>query len=200
MSNILIVFDSITGKMESLALRMSELLKKTNQVRVKSVKPISGIHSKLLSEQIVSEGDLVWANAYIFCTPIYTGTFTTGIKSFVDQYHSLASKGAFFNKPFTAAAVGHFVHAGAETAIQQLYTIAMQWGMLIVSTSIVNQDLIEKEENPYGLSFLENQLNADNVSSILQDHLDRFSRITEVCRMLAIQKSVNTINKITDVL
>lgn len=179
MKNILIVFDSVTGNIEKLASKVATSFESTAQVRVRKVKPIEHL-SKESKDEIVSDADVKWADAYIICTPIYTGTFTAGIKYFIDSQHAAALEGTFLNKPFTAVAIGTFEHAGAETAIQQLYTVAMQWGMLIVSTSIANKYLIQKDENPYGLSFAEHAIASLDVADILKEHFNRFEKIVDI--------------------
>lgn len=202
MSKILIVFDSDTGKNEALALKCkSQFEAQQAEVRICRVRPlVEEFHVKGIDLKAdiptVSKEDLYWADAYIFTCPIHTGTMTASMKFFFDQFHGLAAEGAFLNKPVTAMTVGKFAHAGAETTIQQLYTILMQWGTLIVSTSIAVPEVMHIDANPYGLSFVLDEKDSFGDEKLLEEvltaHAKRFVRIVDVAKVL--QSDVNSNN------
>lgn len=201
MANILIIFDSDTGKTEELSLKAQSVLKSAgNEVRicrVAPVVPITDIKRKTRESTvpIVTMNDVKWSDAYIMNCPIHTGTFTAALKYFIDEYHGVASQGVFLNKPATVMTLGKLAHAGAETVIQQLLITLMQWGSLVVSTSITYPEIIGKNANPYGLSFI---LDSDNsfgdeaiLTQVLETHLHRFSKIAESTKGLMVKGTMN---------
>lgn len=193
MCKILILFDSDTQKNELLAEKSESVVKKYDaEVRVRRVQSI-GIDKEdneehyVSSIDIVNKNDLIWADAYIFTFPIHTGTVSASMKYFFDTHHKFALEGVFLNKPATAMSIGKITHAGAETAIQQLYSMLMQWGSVIVSTSILFADMMHNNGNPYGLSFILDSTNsfgdAAVLESVLSEHFKRFVDITSSLKL-----------------
>lgn len=200
MANILIIFDSDTGKTEELVEKtesiLSQLDDKVRTRRVAPVVPISDINRKTRESKIpiVTKEDVTWSEGYIVTCPIHTGTITAALKYFLDEYHGIASRGLFLNKPVTLMTIGKFSHAGAETTIQQLAVTLMQWGSLIVSTGITSPGIITKNENPYGLSFIldsSNSFGDDSVWQPLKLQMERFSKIVDANKDLVVKGSVN---------
>lgn len=194
MPKVLILFDSDTQHNEYLAKHSEAILEKLGtENRLKRVAAV-GTNDKNKEQyydsqiDIVSEEDLLWADAYVFSFPIHTGSFSASMKYTIDQFHNLAAKGVFLNKPATAMTIGKISHAGAETAIQQLYTLLMQWGSLIVSTSIANSNLMQDNGNPYGLSFILDSKNSfgdeKQLNQILNAHFERFSKIAGAIKVI----------------
>lgn len=190
MNKVLIIFDSDTHENEYLAKKSADIIQELMaDVRIRKVDSI-GKNQNSLEERytssidIVNNEDLIWADSYIFTFPIHTGTITASLKYFFDQNHENISKEIFINKPATAMCVGKVIHAGAETAIQHIYTILMQWGCVIVPTSIAFPKLMELNGNPYGLSFVLDEKNNFENENILEEtltiHFNRFIKITDI--------------------
>ena len=190
MDKILIIFDSDTHENEYLAKTSENIIKNLGaDARVRKVNSI-GINENTKEEhytsniEIINNNDLVWADSYIFTFPIHTGTVSASLKYFFDKNHEDISKGIFLNKPATAMCAGKIVHAGAETAIQQIYSMLMQWGTIIVPTSISLPRLMELNGNPYGLSFVLDKKNSFGDQDILEEtltiHFKRFIEITKI--------------------
>lgn len=194
MAKTLIIFDSDTGKNEALAQKSKEVLESLNtQVRIRRVEPVfTSLDAKEKHYNsvipIINEEDLQWAEGYIITCPIHTGTISASIKYFFDKYHGLAGRGLFLNKPATAMTIGKLAHAGAETTIQQLYTILMQWGTLIVPSSIAYPEILHANGNPYGLSFILDATNSfgnDKLwTEVLRLHFQRFTQIVDATKGL----------------
>lgn len=200
MANILIIFDSDTGKTEELALKtqsiLSELGDKVRTRRVSPVVRIDDINRRTRESKIpiITKEDVLWSEGYIITCPIHTGTITAALKYFLDEYHGIASQGFFFNKAVTLMTIGKLSHAGAETTIQQLAITLMQWGSLIVSTGITSPEIISKNGNPYGLSFIldsNNNFGDDAVWGPLQLQMARFSKIVDTSKILINTKEIN---------
>jgi len=200
MNKVLIIFDSDTHENEYLAKTSANIIKKLEaDVRVKRVDSI-GIDANTKEEhydsnvEIVTNDDLSWADSYIFTFPIHTGTISASLKYFFDRNHENISKGIFLNKPATTMCVGKIIHAGAETAIQHLYSMLMQWGCIIVPTSIALSRLMELNGNPYGLSFILDEKNSFGDESKLEETLSiHFKRLVEIIEIL--NKNTNAIEK-----
>lgn len=199
MSKILVLFDSDTHRNETLA-EISELVLKDLMIDVK-IRRVASIEIKTdateehykSSVDIVSREDLLWADAYIYTFPIHTGTMSASMKYFFDMYHETAMTGVFINKPVTVMSVGKIVHAGAETSIQQMYSMLMQWGNLIVPTSIVDEELIKLNGNPYGLSFILDERNSFGDESILKKTLGiQFNKLIHIVQLVNQDQKINS--------
>lgn len=201
MANILIIFDSDTGKTEELAQKAQSILtSQGNEVRARRVSPVVPVsdinrRTKESNIPIITKEDAFWSEGYIVSCPIHTGTITAALKYFLDEYHGLASQGVFLNKPVTVMTVGKLSHAGAETTIQQLVITLMQWGSLIVSTGITFPEIISENGNPYGLSFIldsNNSFGDETIwNEILNIHLGRFSKIVDANKILINKGTIN---------
>lgn len=189
MCNILILFDSDTQKNEHLAdISKAIMTKLSAEVRVKRVQSI-GVGNENTEEhyhstiELVCKDDLRWADGFVFTFPIHTGAVSASMKYFFDSYHKVALEGVFLNKPATVMSIGKLTHAGAETAMLQLHSMLMQWGTLIVSTSILFSDIMNVNGNPYGLSFILDSKDSFGdgtlLESILNEHFKRFVYITK---------------------
>lgn len=189
MCNILILFDSDTQKNEHLADTSKVIMTKLGvEIRIKRVESI-GVGNENTEEhyqsdiEVVCKDDLSWADGFVFNFPIHTGAVSASMKYFFDSYHKVAVEGIFLNKPATVMSIGKLSHAGAETAILQLHSMLMQWGTLIVSTSILFSDIMNVNGNPYGLSFILDSKDSFGdvavLECILNEHFKRFVYITK---------------------
>lgn len=200
MNKVLIIFDSDTHENEYLAKTSENIISKMQaDVRIRKVDSVNNEEEHYISNiAIVDNNDLIWADSYIFTFPIHTGTITASLKYFFDRNHKNISQGIFLNKPVTAMCVGKIIHAGAETAIQHLYSILMQWGCIIVPTSIAFTKLMELNGNPYGLSFVLDEKNSFENESKLEEtltiHFKRFIEITEIFSKKTTTKAKDDIN------
>lgn len=187
MNKILIIFDTDSGKAAQLAKICEQNIKDLGQTpRVCHTAPVfDNKEEKHITYDcnLVSKEDILWADGYVIISPVHTGTFTASIKYFIDEYHGLAIQKSFFNKPITAMVIGKVPHAGAETAIQQMYSCFMHWGSIIVTPTIIFEEINALNGNPYGLSFLESDLDkseCENKRNIaVKLFLQRFSEIAD---------------------
>lgn len=219
MTKVLYVFDSVFRTNVKLAKQAEGILKEmTSECRVRRTEQVSGEMSHMLfgknkqeiqAYAIVSQEDMEWADCYIVASPIHTGMISASTKFFLDSYHTDAAKGKFLNKPFTVIVTGGLNHGGAERAVDQLHSVAMQWGCLVVSTSITDAYSEEKCGNPYGLSFIVNKeqpYDDSVVAHILKDHLARFVGIAEILSKAQMSEALKptlpaeaTVHRITDI-
>jgi len=81
-------------------------------------------------------GDLVWADAVIFGTPVYMGGMSAQLKALIDRTRPLWRRdNALQNKLASAIAVGEGEWGGQELALQSVLHFCMNHGMVIIGPS-----------------------------------------------------------------
>lgn len=182
MSKILYIFDSIFQTNVKIAMQAEKIFKSLNvDYRIRRIERVYGEISELpfmSNEQInsgyeiVNKADMDWADGYIIAGPVHSGMISAGMKYFLDSCHEEAASGAYLHKSFTAIVTGSLLHGGTEKALDQLYSVANQWGCLVISSSLTMSD-----GNPYGISFIINKelpYQEAEIALILEKHLNRF--------------------------
>lgn len=96
--------------------------------------------------------DLVWANAFFFCSPTRYGGATSQMRSFIDTLGPIWQEGKLADKFVTAATSAMNTHGGQETTLQTLYFTFMHWGAIIVPPGYTDEAIFESGGNPYGVS------------------------------------------------
>lgn len=185
MTNLLYVFDSVFQTNVKIAKEATSVFDDQSiNYRIKRMEQVSGERSQLPfaehhlphNYELVSKEDMEWADSYIIASPVHTGMMSAATKYFIDSYHEDAANGLFVNKLFTGIVTGGLVHGGTEKTLEQLSSVAMQWGCLVVPTNLTSS-----YQNPYGISFIMNRdtpYNNQLVHSALQEHLIPFIKLT----------------------
>lgn len=182
--NVLIVFSSLFGANADLASRCEKVLTEAGAtVRVRGVPQlVLSQHETPAAKEfpVATTDDLIWANGYVFTSPVHTGSLSASIKAFVDEQHDGATSALFSNRTFTAMATAELPHSGQETVVNQLNMIGTVWGCVVVAPSTAYPSLNREDGNAYGLSFtLEKGKLPENITPQLTGHLTRFVELTE---------------------
>ncbi len=101
---------------------------------------------------VVSEEDMVWANAYFFSAPTRYGNAASQMRAFIDTLGPLWQKGELANKFVTASTSAMNRHGGQETTLQTLYFTFMHWGAFLVPPGYTDDSIANSGGNPYGVS------------------------------------------------
>ncbi|MBP1041160.1 flavodoxin family protein [Vagococcus sp. BWB3-3] len=206
MINLLYVFDSVFQTNVEIAKEAASIFANQSiHYRIRRMEQVRGESSQLpfaaknLSHdyELVRKEDMEWADSYVIASPIHTGMMSAATKYFIDCYHEDAVNGIFVDKPFTGIVTGGLVHGGTEKTLEQLYSVAMQWGCLIVSTNLTSG-----YQNPYGVSFIMNHEKPYNtffIRSALEEHLIPFIELTRHLKHQNKDEKKTKIFRISDV-
>lgn len=184
MINLLYIFDSVFQSNVKIATEAASIFENQSiHYRIKRMEQVSGESSQLPfikdyrhEYEIVSKEDMEWADCYVVASPIHTGMISAATKYFIDCYHEEALNGLFLDKTFTGIVTGGLAHGGAEKSLEQLSSVAMQWGCLVVPTSLTTA-----YQNPYGLSFIvnkEHRYDSELIRAELQEHFQTLIELT----------------------
>lgn len=102
--------------------------------------------------EIVSNDDMIWANAYLFSSPTRYGGAASQVRAFIDTLGPLWMKGELADKCVTAMTSAMNPHGGQETTLQTLYYTFMHWGCILVPPGYTNEAFGAAGGNPYGTS------------------------------------------------
>lgn len=165
MTNVLIVYYSMYGHVETLAKAVAEGCRSVENVvatvmRVPELMPEDVARkagAKLDQEApMVSVDDLAKHDAIIFGTPTRFGNMCAQMRNFLDQTGGLWLSGGLVGKVggvFTSTASQH---GGQETTITSFHTTLLHQGMIIVGVPYAEQRLLNMDEisggSPYGAS------------------------------------------------
>ena len=101
---------------------------------------------------VVSDDDMVWADAYLFSAPTRYGGAASQMRAFIDTLGPLWSEGKLVDKHVSAMTSAQNAHGGQETTLQSLYVTFMHWGTIIVTPGYGDPAFFAAGGNPYGTS------------------------------------------------
>ena len=165
MTKILILYHSLYGHIETMALAEAEGAREVSgtEVALKRVPEtmsddaVLAVGGKLAQAAEVARPDeLADYDAVIFGTPTRFGSMTGQMRNFLDQTGGLWMKGALIGKigsVFTSTATQH---GGQESTILSFHTTLLHHGMVIVGLPYSEQRQMGLDEikggSPYGAS------------------------------------------------
>lgn len=100
----------------------------------------------------VTNGDMEWADAYIFSVPTRFGNMAAQMKQFFDTLGGLWFQGKLMNKVVSAMSSAGNPHGGQEATILSLYTSIHHWGGIIAAPGYTDAVTYAAGGNPYGTS------------------------------------------------
>lgn len=200
MMKVLYIFDSVFQTNIKVAKEAEKLFDSLAvDYKIRRVERVFGEASELpfmtnsqgISDyEIVNKNDLAWADGYIVASPIHSGMISAAVKYFFDSYHEEAASGAYLNKGFMGIVTGGILHGGAENALEQLYSVAMQWGCLVMPSS-----LAVCSNNPYGLSFIVNKEHPFEETSVRSELAEHVARFCDVFNALSINQNKSSVDR-----
>lgn len=101
---------------------------------------------------VVSNDDMVWADAYLFSAPTRYGVAASQMRAFIDTLGPIWQEGKLANKAITAMTSSQNPHGGQETTLLGFYTTFMHWGAILVPPGYTDQSISAAGGNPYGTS------------------------------------------------
>jgi NAD(P)H dehydrogenase (quinone) len=102
---------------------------------------------------VVTLGDLEWADGYAFGTPTRYGAPAAQLKQFLDTAGSLWQEGKLADKPVTAFVSSAEQHGGQESTILSLNNVFYHWGCVILPLGYTDDIVYAAGGNPYGTSW-----------------------------------------------
>ena len=163
-ANILVVFNSRDGSVESLAKAVSEGARKAGaEVRLHRVPDIvsSAVMAKVpgweeRSKRMLAEygapthTDVEWADGIIFGTPTRFGNTSAELKAFIDSLGGLWFQGKLNGKAASAFTSTSGPHGGNETTVVSMYIPMAHLGFIIVPTGYTHEKVVQGHGTPYG--------------------------------------------------
>ena len=126
-------------------------------------------------EPVATEGDVDWADAVIFGSPIRFGSAAWPLRAFIDSLLESFTQGGLADKVYSAFVAGRTSHGGQETTLLTLYITLMHFGGILVLPGFTDE-LKWIDGNPYGVghvSGLDNDAEMSAPTSAALDHLVR---------------------------
>ncbi|MES2524801.1 MAG: NAD(P)H:quinone oxidoreductase [Gemmatimonadota bacterium] len=99
-----------------------------------------------------TDGDMEWANAYLFSAPTRYGVSASQLRAFIDTLGPLWQRGVLANKAVSAMTSASNTHGGQESTLLGLYTTMMHWGAIIIPPGYTDPSIFSAGGNPYGTS------------------------------------------------
>jgi NAD(P)H dehydrogenase (quinone) len=97
-----------------------------------------------------SPEDLVWSNAYLFCSPTRYGGACSQIRAFIDTLGPVWQEGKLADKAASATTSAMNPHGGQETTLWSLYITFAHWGAILVPPGRTDDSVFDSGGNPYG--------------------------------------------------
>jgi NAD(P)H dehydrogenase (quinone) len=197
-ANILVVFYSRDGAVESLAKAVSEGARNSGaDVRLRRVPDIvsPAVMAKVpgweeRSKRMLAEygapthDDVEWADGIIFGTPTRFGNTSAELKAFIDSLGGLWFQGKLNGKAAGAFTSTSGVHGGNETTVVSLYFPMAHLGFIIVPNGYTHEKVVRGHGTPYGSS----SVSGPNGTPPTTDDLDvakhQGARVTQVAAAL----------------
>ena len=101
---------------------------------------------------VVSDDDMLWADAYLFSAPTRYGGAASQMRSFIDTLGPLWMEGKLVDKHVSAMTSSQNPHGGQETTLNSLYVTFMHWGTILVPPGYSDPAVFAAGGNPYGAS------------------------------------------------
>jgi NAD(P)H dehydrogenase (quinone) len=165
MSNVLVLYYSSYGHIESMAGAQAEGAARVPNVRVlvkrvpETVPPEIAKSSGFKLDQsaaIANPEELDQYDAIIFGTPTRFGNMAAQMRTFLDQTGALWGRGALVGKVGSVFCSTASQHGGQETTLTSFHTTLLHHGMIIVGLPYTFKDLTTLREvtggTPYGAS------------------------------------------------
>ncbi|WP_284644028.1 NAD(P)H:quinone oxidoreductase [Paenibacillus silviterrae] len=108
---------------------------------------------------VVTQDDIVEADAIIFSTPTRFGNVAAQMKQFLDTTGGIWFHGKTVNKVVSAMTSAQNAHGGQEATILSLYTSMYHWGAIVAAPGYTDPALFAAGGNPYGTSVSVDQNN-----------------------------------------
>jgi NAD(P)H dehydrogenase (quinone) len=96
--------------------------------------------------------DLVWSDAYLFCSPTRFGGAASQVRAFIDTLGPVWSAGKLADRGASAMTSAQNPNGGQETTLLTLYTTFMHWGAILVPPGYTDPAYFASGGNPYGVS------------------------------------------------
>jgi NAD(P)H dehydrogenase (quinone) len=165
MTQVLVLYYSMYGHVETLAKAVAEGARSVDDVKV-AIKRVPEIMpedvarlagAKLDQEApIATVADLPNYDAIIFGTPTRFGNMCAQMRNFLDQTGGLWMSGGLIGKVGSVFTSTASQHGGQETTITSFHTTLLHQGMVIVGVPYSEQRLLNMDEisggSPYGAS------------------------------------------------
>jgi NAD(P)H dehydrogenase (quinone) len=197
-ANILVVFYSRDGSVESLAKAVSEGARKAGaEVRLRRVPDIvpPEVMAKVpgwedRSKRMLAEygapthADVEWADGIIFGTPTRFGNVSAELKAFIDSLGGLWLQGKLNGKTASAFVSTAGPHGGNETTVVTMYVPMAHLGFIIVPTGYTHEKLVQGHGTPYGSSSVSGQTSIPPTADDLEVAKHQGARVTQVAAAL----------------
>jgi len=165
MTQVLVLYYSMYGHVETLAKAVAEGARSVNDVkvaieRVPEIMPedVARLAGAKLDQEapIATVADLPNYDAIIFGTPTRFGNMCAQMRNFLDQTGGLWMSGGLIGKVGSVFTSTASQHGGQETTITSFHTSLLHQGMVIVGVPYSEQRLLNMDEisggSPYGAS------------------------------------------------
>jgi len=165
MTQVLVLYYSMYGHVETLAKAVAEGARSVNDVkvaieRVPEIMPedVARLAGAKLDQEapIATVADLPNYDAIIFGTPTRFGNMCAQMRNFLDQTGGLWMSGGLIGKVGSVFTSTASQHGGQETTITSFHTTLLHQGMVIVGVPYSEQRLLNMDEisggSPYGAS------------------------------------------------
>jgi NAD(P)H dehydrogenase (quinone) len=197
-ANILVVFYSRDGSVESLAKAVSEGARQAGaDVRLRRVPDLVSpeVMAKVpgweeRSKRMLAEygaptpADVEWADGIIFGTPTRFGNTSAELKAFIDSLGGLWFQGKLNGKAGSAFTSSAGPHGGNETTVASLYFPMAHLGFIIVPTGYTHENIVQGHGTPYGASSMSGQNNAPPKAEELEVARHQGARVAQVAAAL----------------
>jgi len=131
-----------------------------------------------------SPEDLVWSNAYLFCSPTRYGGASSQVRAFIDTLGPVWQEGKLANKAASATTSSMNPHGGQETTLWSLYITFAHWGAILVPPGYTDDSVFASGGNPYGTGITAAEGDGVTDAKIAAVH-HQTKRLVEVAEKLA---------------
>jgi NAD(P)H dehydrogenase (quinone) len=197
-ANILVVFYSRDGSVESLARAVGEGAREAGaEVRLRRVPDIVSPEvmarvpgweersRKMLAEYgAPTAGDAEWADGIIFGRPTRFGNTSAELKAFIDSLGGLWFQGKLNGKAGGAFTSSAGPHGGNEATVVSLFIPMAHLGFIIVPNGYTHEKVLQGHGTPYGASSVSGQNSAPPTRDDLEVAKHQGARVTKVAAAL----------------
>lgn len=168
MTNILVVFYSMTGNVSKLARAVADGADSVSdtEVKLRQVDELipedkfndvmKKVKEELKDIPIATMEDLEWADGIAFGTPTRYGNMVSQMKNFIDRTGNLWQNGALIDKVAGVFTSTSSQHGGQETTILTTMVTLFHHGMIVIGVPYSEERLFSMDGvsggSPYGAS------------------------------------------------